>query len=53
MRTQRFVWKLILVAVGFILITLVVQALINAAAYSTLSPLNYTFELLGGVPSEP
>ena len=48
----KVVWKLILIAVGFILITLVVQALINAAAYSTLPPLNYTFEILGGVPSE-
>ncbi len=48
----KVVWKLILIAVGFILITLVIQALINAAAYSTLAPLNYTFEILGGVPSE-
>jgi hypothetical protein len=48
----KVVWKLILIAVGFILITLVVQALINAAAYSTLPPMNYTFELLGGVSNE-
>lgn len=48
----KVVWKLILVAVGFILITLAVQALINAAVYSTLPRLNYTFDILGGVPGE-
>jgi hypothetical protein len=48
----KVVWRLILVAVGLILITLVVQALINVASYATLSQLNYPFALVGGVQGE-
>ena len=48
----KMVWKLILVAVGFILITLVVQALINVASYETLPQLNYPFSVIGGVLGE-
>jgi hypothetical protein len=48
----KVVWRLILVAVGLILITLVVQALINVASYTTLSQLNYPFSLVGGVQGE-
>lgn len=48
----KMVWKLILVAVGFILITLVVQALINVASYETLPQLNYPFSVIGGVSGE-
>jgi hypothetical protein len=48
----KMVWKLLLVAVGFILITLVVQALINVASYETLPQLNYPFSVIGGVLGE-
>jgi hypothetical protein len=48
----KVVWRLILVAVGLILITLVVQALINVVSYSTLPQLNYPFALVGGVQGE-
>jgi len=48
----KMVWKLILVAVGFILITLVIQALINVATYETLPQLNYPFSVIGGVSGE-
>jgi len=48
----KMVWKLILVAVGFVLITLVVQALINVASYETLPQLNYPFSVIGGVAGE-
>ncbi len=48
----KMIWKLLLVAVGFILITLVVQALINVASYATLPQLNYPFSVMGGVASE-
>ena len=48
----KMVWKLILVAVGFILITLVAQALINVASYETLPQLNYPFSVIGGVSGE-
>jgi len=48
----KMVWKLLLVAVGFILITLVVQALINVASYETLPQLNYPFSVIGGVSGE-
>ena len=48
----KVVWRLILVAVGLILITLVVQALINVLSYSTLPQLNYPFSLVGGVQGE-
>jgi hypothetical protein len=48
----KMVWKLLLVAVGFILITLVVQALINIASYETLPQLNYPFSVIGGVSGE-
>lgn len=48
----KVVWRLILVAVGLILITLVVQAFINLALYTTLPQLNYPFSLVGGVQGE-
>jgi hypothetical protein len=48
----KMIWKLLLVAVGFILITLVVQALINVVSYETLPQLYYPFSVMGGVASE-
>ncbi|MEM3726353.1 MAG: Yip1 family protein [Candidatus Bathyarchaeia archaeon] len=46
------VWKVILILVGFALITMFVQAVINAATFSTLSTIRYPFELIGGVKGE-
>lgn len=46
------VWKPLLIAVGFILITTFVGALINAIGYSTLPAIRFPFELIGGVQGE-
>ncbi|MBS7615769.1 hypothetical protein KEJ45_01020 [Candidatus Bathyarchaeota archaeon] len=46
------VWRVTLILVGFALITMFVQALINTAAFSTLPTINYSFKLMGGVPGE-
>jgi hypothetical protein len=46
------VWRVILILVGFALITMFVQAVINAATFSTLSTIRYPFELIGGVKGE-
>ena len=46
------VWKPVMVAVGFALVTLVVQSLIMLAAYTTLSNVNYPLEILANIPGE-
>jgi hypothetical protein len=46
------VWKPVMVAVGFALVTLVVQSLILLAAYTTLSNVNYPLEILANIPGE-
>ncbi|MEM3673282.1 MAG: YIP1 family protein [Candidatus Bathyarchaeia archaeon] len=46
------VWKIILILAGFTLITMFVQAIINVAAFSTMSTIRYPFELIGGVKGE-
>ena len=46
------VWKTVMVAVGFALVTLVIQSLILLVAYSTLSIVNYPLEILANIPSE-
>ena len=48
----KTVWRPLLILAGFALITMFVQALINAAAFSTLPTLYYPFELIGGVKGE-
>lgn len=48
----KTIWKPLLILVGFALITMFIQALINAAAFSTLTTLRYPFEFLGGVNGE-
>jgi hypothetical protein len=48
----QVVWKALLILIGFTLVTMFVQALINAVAYLTLPTINYPFELIGGVPGE-
>lgn len=47
------VWKPLMVAVGFALVIVVIQALIILAIYTTSLPnLNYPLEVLAGVPGE-
>jgi hypothetical protein len=48
----KLVWRILLIIVGSILVTMFVQALVNIAAYSTLSRVNYPFELISNVPGE-
>ena len=45
-------WRPLLILIGSALITLFVQAAINAVAYSTLPTLYYRLELIGGVSGE-
>jgi hypothetical protein len=46
------VWKPVMVAVGFALVTLVVQSVILLVAYTTLSNINYSLEVLANIPVE-
>jgi len=48
----KIVWKPALIAVGFILMTMVIGALLNAIGYSTLPTIRFPFELIGGVQGE-
>ena len=48
----KTVWRPLLIVVGFALITMFIQAVINVATFSTLPTLYYRFELLGGVNGE-
>jgi hypothetical protein len=48
----KLVWKPLLIAVGFILITMFIQTLINTITYLTLPTLYYPFAYLGGVSGE-
>lgn len=48
----KIVWKLLLIAVGFTLMTLFVQVIINIAAFSTAPPIYYKLELMSGVRGE-
>jgi hypothetical protein len=48
----KTVWRPLLILVGFVLITMFVQAVINVAAFSTLPRLYYPLEFLGGVQGE-
>jgi hypothetical protein len=45
-------WKPLMVAVGFALVTMVIQALISIATYTTLPKLYYPLEVLASVPGE-
>jgi hypothetical protein len=44
--------RLVLVLIGFALMALLIQAVINAAIFSALPRLNYSLELIGGVRGE-
>lgn len=48
----KIVWKPILIAVGFILLTMFIGALITAIGYTTLPTLRFPFELINGVQGE-
>jgi len=48
----KTVWRPLLILVGFALITMFVQAVINVATFSTLPTLYYPLEFLGGVKGE-
>ncbi|MEM0358055.1 MAG: hypothetical protein QXL77_06765 [Candidatus Bathyarchaeia archaeon] len=45
-------WRVSLTLAGFTLITMVVQAVVGAAAFSALPVIKYPFELVGGVKGE-
>jgi len=46
------IWKPLMVAVGFALVTLIIQALAMLVTYSTLSPIIVPLEYFAGVPGE-
>ncbi|MEM3697958.1 MAG: Yip1 family protein [Candidatus Bathyarchaeia archaeon] len=48
----KILWRPVLILVGFALITMFIQAVINAITFSTLPTLYYGFDLLGGVNGE-
>ena len=48
----KLIWKPLLIVVGVILITEVVQAVVNIAAWGTLSNVYVPFALEGGIPGE-
>jgi len=48
----KILWRPVLIAVGFTLITMFIQAAINAATFSTLPTLYYRFDFMGGVSGE-
>ncbi|MGQ9506407.1 MAG: Yip1 family protein [Candidatus Bathycorpusculaceae bacterium] len=48
----KILWRPVLILVGFALITMFIQAAINAITFSTLPTLRYGFDLLGGVNGE-
>lgn len=48
----QIVWMTLMVSVGFALITMVIQAVVNVATHLTLPKIYYTFEVMGGVSGE-
>ncbi|MEM3623256.1 MAG: hypothetical protein QXR76_05755 [Candidatus Bathyarchaeia archaeon] len=48
----KILWRPVLIVMGFTLITMFIQAVINAATFSTLPTLYYGFDLMGGVSGE-
>ncbi|MGC8896462.1 MAG: Yip1 family protein [Candidatus Bathyarchaeia archaeon] len=48
----KILWRPVLIVIGFTLITMFIQAAINAATFSTLPTLYYRFDLMGGVSGE-
>jgi hypothetical protein len=48
----KTLWKPLLVAIGFVLITMLIQAVVNVALFWTLPQVRYPFSFLGGVEGE-
>lgn len=48
----KIVWKPMLIAIGFLLITMCIGTLITGIGYATLPTLHYPFDLYGGVQGE-
>jgi hypothetical protein len=48
----KTVWRVVLVLAGFTLVTMFVQAVINAATFSMMPTLKYPLEYMGGVKGE-
>jgi len=48
----KTVWRVVLVLAGFALITMFIQAVINAATFSAMPTLRYPLEYIGGVKGE-
>jgi len=48
----KIVWRPLVILVGFALITMLIQVLINTAAFSVSPKIYYPFELIGGVKGE-
>jgi len=48
----KTVWRVVLVLAGFALVTMFVQAVINAATFSAMPALTYPLEYIGGVKGE-
>jgi hypothetical protein len=48
----KTIWKPLLILVGFALITMFIQAVINATAFSTLPTIHYPFEYVAGTKVE-
>jgi hypothetical protein len=45
-------WKPVLIVIGFTLVTMVIQSLVNTAAYLSSPTVHYPLELIGGVSGE-
>lgn len=48
----KTVWRVTLILAGFALVTMFIQAVISAAAFSTLPTLKYPFQFMSGVKGE-
>jgi hypothetical protein len=48
----KLVWKTLLIVIGCILITMVIQGVVSAAAWASVSNVNVPFVVEGGVPGE-
>jgi hypothetical protein len=46
------IWKPILIVIGFVMVTMVVQSFVNMAAYLGSPTVHYPLELIGGVAGE-
>lgn len=49
---NKVLWKPVLIVIGFILVTMVIQSLVNIVAYLYSPTIRYPLELIGGVAGE-